>query len=107
MMDKQQVTSAIGALNQLFFSEDKNQELGFQTLEFFVHDLKFLKDIDHVAKMIEQQQAYALLAPIKLLDFESAERIEVALSVSVYTDAELIAMDKEFEDWKNGRDTSL
>ncbi|PHD71676.1 hypothetical protein COF64_22755 [Bacillus sp. AFS043905] len=102
-MKREQIKSAIGALTQLFFSDNKNQELGLQTLEYFVHDLKFLKDIDHVAKMIEQQQAYALIPKLRLFDNKSADEIEVALNGLRYTNAELIASDIEFEKWKKSQ----
>lgn len=99
-MNKQQLKSAVGALNQLFFSENSNQELGLQTLELYM-DLGFKKDADLLAALLEEEGAYALVSHIKVLDVAFAKEIEIALRDSRYTDAELMASDIEFKRFMN------
>ena len=78
-MNQQQVRSAIGVLLELFYSDRKNQELAILTMEHYIDDLKMLKDIRTVAKEIENEQAFSLLAPMKWFDMKAADEIEQLL----------------------------
>ncbi|HZG71480.1 MAG TPA: hypothetical protein VEY51_08070 [Chondromyces sp.] len=76
-MGKEQVKSAIDALMGLFFSEEyKNEFVALKTLEYYISDLKLLRNTKIVAEEIEKQRAFALLEPMKLLDARAAEAIE-------------------------------
>ncbi|AYA76000.1 hypothetical protein DOE78_11435 [Bacillus sp. Y1] len=75
-MNQQQAKSAIGVLLELFYSDRKNQELAILTMEHYIDDLKMLKDVRTVAREIENQQGFSLLAPMKWFDMKAAEQIE-------------------------------
>jgi len=82
-MNRQQIRSAIGVLADLFYSEKKNQELAILTMEHYIDDLKMLKDVRTVARELENQQAFSLLAPMKWFDMKAAEEIEEVLKGDV------------------------
>jgi hypothetical protein len=75
-MNEKQVKSAIGVLVKLFYSDLKNGELAFLTMEQYIDDLNILKDVRTVATELEKQRAFSLLAPMKYFDLKSAEKIE-------------------------------
>jgi hypothetical protein len=75
-MNEKQVKSAIGVLVKLFYSDLKNGELAFLTMEQYIDDLNMLKDVRTVATELEKQRAFSLLAPMKYFDLKSAEKIE-------------------------------
>lgn len=75
-MNQQQVKSAIGVLLELFYSDRKNQELAILTMEHYIDDLKMLRDVRTVAREIENQQGFSLLAPMKWFDMKAAKEIE-------------------------------
>lgn len=78
-MNEKQVESAIGVLMKLFYSELKNDELAFLTMEHYIDDLNMLKDVDTVAKELEKQRAFSLLQSMKLFDMKSVAKIEELL----------------------------
>lgn len=78
-MKQQQISSAIGVLLELFYSDRKNQELAILTMEHYIDDLKMLKDVRTVAREIENQQAFSLIAPMNWFDMKAAEQIEYLL----------------------------
>ena len=51
--------------------------------------------MEAVALAIENQNAFALMSKFKLFDYKAAEKIEIALSASGYTEADLNAMNIE------------
>lgn len=75
-MNQQQIRSAIGVLLELFYSDRKNQELAILTMEHYIDDLKMLKDVRTVAREIENQQAFSLIALMNWFDMKAAEQIE-------------------------------
>ncbi|KRF63690.1 MULTISPECIES: hypothetical protein [Peribacillus] len=95
-MNKIFVPNAIATLTRLFYSSTTlNEYLAMRTAQFYIEDLKLLQDVEAVALAIEDQNAFALLSKFKLFDYKAAEEIEIALSASGYTEAELNAMNIE------------
>ncbi|MFC9601083.1 hypothetical protein ACFY5J_26910 [Peribacillus butanolivorans] len=95
-MNKIFVPNAIATLTRLFYSSTTpNEYLAMRTAQFYIEDLKLLKDVEAVALAIEDQNAFALMSKFKLFDYKAAEEIEIALSASGYTEAELNAMNIE------------
>ncbi|MBK5444939.1 hypothetical protein ACFWDG_03950 [Peribacillus sp. NPDC060186] len=95
-MNKIFVPNAIATLTRLFYSSTTlNEYLAMRTAQFYIEDLKLLQDVEAVALAIEDQNAFALMSKFKLFDYKAAEEIEIALSASGYTEAELNAMNIE------------
>ncbi|MBT2645133.1 hypothetical protein J7E52_00095 [Bacillus sp. ISL-34] len=95
-MNKIFVPNAIATLTRLFYSSSTmNEYLAMRTAQFYIEDLKLLQDVEAVALAIENQNAFALMSKFKLFDYKAAEEIEIALSSSGYTEAELNAMNIE------------
>ncbi|MDP1419750.1 hypothetical protein Q8G35_15335 [Peribacillus simplex] len=95
-MNKIFVPNAIATLTRLFYSSTTmNEYLAMRTAQFYIEDLKLLQDVEAVALAIENQNAFALMSKFKLFDYKAAEEIEIALSSSGYTEAELNAMNIE------------
>ncbi|CAH0207764.1 hypothetical protein SRABI84_02061 [Peribacillus simplex] len=95
-MNKIFVPNAIATLTRLFYSSTTlNEYLAMRTAQFYIEDLKLLQDVEAVALAIENQNAFALMSKFKLFDYKAAEEIEIALSSSGYTEAELSAMNIE------------
>ncbi|ASS93989.1 hypothetical protein [Peribacillus simplex] len=95
-MNKIFVPNAIATLTRLFYSSTTmNEYLAMRTAQFYIEDLKLLQDVEAVALAIESQNAFALMSKFKLFDYKAAEEIEIALSSSGYTEAELSAMNIE------------
>ncbi|CAH0247025.1 MULTISPECIES: hypothetical protein [Bacillaceae] len=95
-MNKIFVPNAIATLTSLFYSSTTmNEYLAMRTAQFYIEDLKLLQDVEAVALAIENQNAFALMSKFKLFDYKAAEEIEIALSSSGYTEAELSAMNIE------------
>lgn len=95
-MNKIFVPNAIATLTRLFYSSTTlNEYLAMRTAQFYIEDLKLLQDVEAVALAIEDQNAFALMSKFKLFDYKVAEEIEIALSASGYTEAELNAMNIE------------
>ncbi|MFD6441447.1 hypothetical protein ACFWDG_16895 [Peribacillus sp. NPDC060186] len=98
------LSTAIETLTELFFTKNKETDfLAMRTMEYYISDLDLLSDTSAVAVTIEQQRAYALVPKLRLFDNNSADEIEVALSGLGYTNAEIIASNIAFEEWKKGR----
>ncbi|AXN39645.1 hypothetical protein [Peribacillus butanolivorans] len=95
-MNKIFVPNAIATLTRLFYSSTTlNEYLAMRTAQFYIEELKLLQDVEAVALAIEDQNAFALMSKFKLFDYKAAEEIEIALSASGYTEAELNAMNIE------------
>ncbi|MGE7904505.1 hypothetical protein ACQKNS_08865 [Peribacillus sp. NPDC094092] len=95
-MNKIFVPNAIATLTNLFYnSTTMNEYLAMRTAQFYIEDLKLLQDVEAVALAIESQNAFALMSKFKLFDYKAAEEIEIALSSSGYTEAELNAINIE------------
>ncbi|MFB7641664.1 hypothetical protein [Peribacillus butanolivorans] len=95
-MNKIFIPNAIATLTRLFYSSTTlNEYLAMRTAQFYIEDLKLLQDVEAVALAIEDQNAFALMSKFKLFDYKAAEEIEIALSASGYTEAELNAMNIE------------
>ncbi|MFE0507426.1 hypothetical protein ACWF7H_23025 [Peribacillus butanolivorans] len=95
-MNKIFIPNAIATLTRLFYSSTTlNEYLAMRTAQFYIEDLKLLQDVEAVALAIEDQNAFALISKFKLFDYKAAEEIEIALSASGYTEAELNAMNIE------------
>ncbi|MFE4812827.1 hypothetical protein ACFQ9Y_17060 [Peribacillus simplex] len=95
-MNKIFVPNAIATLTSLFYnSTTMNEYLAMRTAQFYIEDLKLLQDVEAVALAIENQNAFALMSKFKLFDYKAAEEIEIALSSSGYTEAELNAINIE------------
>ncbi|MFJ7508860.1 hypothetical protein ACIQW7_05135 [Peribacillus simplex] len=95
-MNKIFVPNAIATLTRLFYSSTTmNEYLAMRTAQFYIEDLKLLQDVEAVALAIENQNAFALMSKFKLFDYKAAEEIEIALSSSGYTEAEISAMNIE------------
>ncbi|MFE4706803.1 hypothetical protein SAMN05878482_102979 [Peribacillus simplex] len=95
-MNKIFVPNAIATLTNLFYnSTTMNEYLAMRTAQFYIEDLKLLQDVEAVALAIENQNAFALMSKFKLFDYKAAEEIEIALSSSGYTEAELNAINIE------------
>ncbi|MEJ9232230.1 hypothetical protein LAV79_22795 [Peribacillus butanolivorans] len=98
------LSTAIETLTELFFTKNKETDfLAMRTMECYISDLDLLSDVSAVAVEIEQQRAYALVPKLRLFDNKSADEIEVALSRLEFTDAEIIASDIIFEEWKKSQ----
>jgi hypothetical protein len=96
IMNKIFVPNAIATLTSLFYSSTTtNEYLAMRTAQFYIEDLKLLQDVEAVALAIENQNAFALMSKFKLFDYKAAEKIEIALSASGYTEADLNAMNIE------------
>ncbi|WHZ00079.1 hypothetical protein [Peribacillus simplex] len=79
---------AIATLTRHFFrSTTLNEYLAIRTAKFYIEDQKLLQDVEAAALAIENQQAFAILSIFKL-DYKAAEKIDIALSVNGYTEAE-------------------
>ncbi|MDM5359694.1 hypothetical protein [Peribacillus sp. ACCC06369] len=66
----------------------------------YISDLDLLGDTNAVAVEIERQRAWALVPKLRLFDNKSADEIEAVLHWGGYTEAEIIASEKVFEEWK-------
>ncbi|PGQ05938.1 hypothetical protein COA08_23600 [Bacillus cereus] len=73
-MQRQNVSSAIGALTTLFYVH-KDQYVGMKTMEFYV-ELGLLKNASLIAEILEETRSCDLLHVIKLFDMTATERIE-------------------------------
>ncbi|MFD6442387.1 hypothetical protein ACFWDG_21970 [Peribacillus sp. NPDC060186] len=105
-MKSEILSTAIKTLTNLFFSDNNNEGTDFlamRTMEYYISDLDLLSDVSAIADVIEQQRAYALVPKLRLFDHKSADEIEVALSGLRFTDAEIIASDIVFEEWKKSQ----
>ncbi|MBK5441558.1 hypothetical protein JFV29_00335 [Peribacillus sp. TH16] len=95
---------AIETLGDLFFRKNTSTDfLAMRTMEYYISDLDLLSDTTTVAVTIEQQGAYALVPKLRLFDNKSADEIEVTLSGLGYMNAEIIASNIAFEEWKKRR----
>ncbi|PKF88207.1 hypothetical protein CW306_12560 [Bacillus sp. BA3] len=99
------LSTAIETLTGLFFrnNNEGTDFLAKRTLDHYINDLDLLGDIDSVAVEIDKQRAWALIPKLRLFDSKSADEIEVALGGLGYTDAEIIASDIVFEEWKKSQ----
>ncbi len=66
----------IKVLTELFFAEDRNEELAYRTLEFYISDLKLFVDMSAIAKEIEAQQCWPLMPIFKLFDYSAGNKLE-------------------------------
>ncbi|MBO1581609.1 hypothetical protein [Bacillus sp. XF8] len=83
-MRQEILASAIHALQELFYNkEHKSQFLAMKTLEMYM-DLNLFQDVKLAASEIEKQNAFSLLAPMKLYDMTTAKQIEQQLRGSIY-----------------------
>lgn len=95
------LSTAIETLSDLFFRKNTGTDyLALRTTELYISDLDLLGDTNAVAVEIERQQAYALVPKLRLYDANSADEIEAVLHWSGLTDAEIIASERVFEEWK-------
>lgn len=62
-----------------------------------------MKPSHAVAVEIDKQRAWALIPKVRSFDSRKADEIEVALCGLGYTDAEIIASDIVFEEWKKSQ----
>ncbi|PEJ31979.1 hypothetical protein CN689_15190 [Peribacillus butanolivorans] len=98
------LSTAIETLTELFFTKNKETDfLAMRTMECYISDLDLLSDISAVAVEIERQGTWALVPKFKLFNMRAADEIEVALCGLKYTDAEIIASDIVFEEWKKSQ----
>ncbi|MGG0287189.1 hypothetical protein ABEY41_19120 [Peribacillus butanolivorans] len=100
------LSTAIETLGGLFFRDNNNEGTDFlakRTLEHYINDLDLLGDITAVAVEIDKQRAWALVPKFKLFNMRAADEIEVALCGLGFTDAEIIASDIVFEEWKKSQ----
>ncbi|MFJ5751660.1 hypothetical protein ACIP97_24305 [Peribacillus frigoritolerans] len=99
------LSTAIETLTGLFFrnNNEATDFLAKRTLEHYINDLDFLGDVSAVAVEIDKQGAHALVPKIRLFDNRKADEIENKLSNIGYTDAEIIASDIVFEEWKKSQ----
>ncbi|MFJ7685728.1 hypothetical protein [Peribacillus butanolivorans] len=98
------LSTAIETLTELFFTKNKETDfLAMRTMECYISDLDLLSDISAVAVEIERQGAWALVPKFKLFNMRAADEIEVALCGLKYTDAEIIASEIVFEEWKKSQ----
>jgi hypothetical protein len=100
------LSTAIETLTGLFFRNNTNEGTDFlakRTLDHYINDLDLLGDIKSVAVEIDRQRAYALVAKVRFFDARAADEIEVALCGLEFTDAEIIASDIVFEEWKKSQ----
>ncbi|CAH0208354.1 hypothetical protein SRABI84_02075 [Peribacillus simplex] len=96
------LSTAIETLTGLFFrnNNEGTDFLAKRTLDHYINDLDLLGDINAVAGEIERQRAWALVPKLRLFDNKSADEIEAVLHWSGLTEAEIIASEKVFEEWK-------
>ncbi|MGG3911253.1 hypothetical protein [Peribacillus simplex] len=95
------LSTAIETLTDLFFRKDTTTDfLAIRTMEYFINDLDLLGDVNAVAVELERQQSHALVIKIRLFDSKKADEIEFALCNLRYTEAEIIASERVFEEWK-------
>ncbi|HDR7770403.1 TPA: hypothetical protein QCY13_001640 [Bacillus paranthracis] len=76
-MNKQNVSSAIDVLTDLFYVH-KDSYLAMKTFEFYV-ELGLLQDSKVLAEVIEEKRAYDLIHAMKLFDIPFAQRVESIL----------------------------
>jgi hypothetical protein len=103
------LSTAIETLTGLFFRDNNNEGTEFlakRTLEHYINDLDLLGDITAVAVEIDKQRAWALVPKVRFFDSRKADEIEVALCGLIYTEAEIIASEKVFEEWKQKQNHS-
>ncbi|MED3831927.1 hypothetical protein [Peribacillus frigoritolerans] len=94
------LSTAIETLTDLFFRKNNGTDfLALRTTELYIN-LDLLGDTNAVASEIERQRAYALVPKLRLFDNKSADEIEAVLHWSGLTEAEIIASEKVFEEWK-------
>lgn len=78
-MNENLVRQGIKVSIKSFFNEKhKNEELAITSLELFL-ELGLLDDISMVARIIEEEQAFALLEKINLFDVKFVEALELKL----------------------------
>ncbi|MEV5037059.1 hypothetical protein MRBLBA21_001904 [Peribacillus frigoritolerans] len=85
------------------FYRNNNEGTDFiakRTLDHYINDLDLLGDINSVAVEIDKQRAWALIPKLRLFDSKNADEIETVLHWGGYTEAEIIASEKVFEEWK-------
>ncbi|WHX92022.1 hypothetical protein [Peribacillus simplex] len=100
------LSTAIETLTNLYFRDNNNEGTDFlakRTLEHYINDLDLLSDVSALAVEIERQGAWALVPKFRLFNMRAADEIEVALCGLRYTDAEIIASDIVFEEWKKSQ----
>ncbi|MFJ7508867.1 hypothetical protein ACIQW7_05170 [Peribacillus simplex] len=98
------LSTAIETLGDLFFRKNTNTDfLAMRTMEYYISDLDLLGDTTAVAVEIDKQRAWALIPKFRFFDNRKADEIEVALSGLRFTDAEIIASDIVFEEWKKSQ----
>jgi predicted acyltransferase (DUF342 family) len=99
------LSTAIETLTNLFFhnNNEATDFLAKRTLEHYINDLDLLGDISAVAVEIDKQRAWALIPKVRFFDNRKADEIEVALCGLGFTDAEIIASDIVFEEWKKSQ----
>ncbi|PEF40869.1 hypothetical protein CN563_19780 [Bacillus sp. AFS026049] len=68
-------------------------------MDHYINDLDLLGDINSVAVEIDKQRAWALIPKLRLFDSKNADEIETVLHWGGYTEAEIIASEKVFEEW--------
>ena len=105
-MKQEILLTAIETLTNLYFRDNNNEGTDFlakRTLEHYINDLDMLSDVFAVAVEIDRQRAYALIPKVRFFDNRKADEIEVALCGLGYTDAEIIASDIVFEEWKKSQ----
>lgn len=73
------VQQGIRLLLKVFFDEKhKSNELAITSLELFF-EVGLFDDIGQVARLIEEEYAFALLEKMKLIDYELVKQIELRL----------------------------
>ncbi|MGW6301759.1 hypothetical protein [Peribacillus butanolivorans] len=98
------LSTAIETLMDLFFRKNNGTDfLALRTTELYISDLDLLGDTNAVASEIERQRAYALVPKLRLFDNKSADEIEAVLHWGGYTEAEIIASEKVFEEWRKSQ----
>jgi hypothetical protein len=99
------LSTAIETLTGLFFrnNNEATDFLAKRTLEHYINDLDLLSDVSALAVEIDRQGAWALIPKVRFFDNRKADEIEVALSGLRFTDAEIIASDIVFEEWKKSQ----
>ena len=103
------LSTAIETLTNLYFRDNNNEGTDFlakRTLDHYINELDLLGDVSAIAVEIDKQRAWALIPKLRLFDSKSADEIEVALGGLGYTDAEIIASDIVFEEWKKSQNHS-
>ena len=100
------LSTAIETLTNLFFRDNNNEGTDFlakRTLDHYINELDLLGDVSAIAVEIDKQRAWALIPKVRFFDNKKADEIEVALRGLRYTDAEIIASDIVFEEWKKSQ----